>query len=273
MKPSTLIIPLAGLGTRLRPATYVTPKELLRLVDKPIICYLLAEAHLADITRVVLITHPDNTQTKDFFESSRAASLMKDFPGLSVEIVETNERGGDGQALLTVESILSPSEPFAVSMGDLLTLPGESILAELVAVFEETRNAVISIEPVPHEKTMQYGVIDPVEVEGPVYTVRAIVEKPEPAVAPSNFAMTGKYILHPEIFPYLHALKDGTGELKLANALDLYAKERTLLACVPQTRHYDTGTKLDLLKAEVTFALRHPEFKERASEVIEGILS
>lgn len=272
VKISTLIIPVAGLGTRLRPATYTTSKELLRLVDKPIIYYLLAEAHLADIGRVVLITHSDNTQTKDFFESPGATMLMKDFPGLSIEFVETTERSGDGQALLSAESILRPDESFAVSMGDLVTLPGQSILRELVAVFEETGNAVVSVEPVPPEKTMQYGVIDPVEVEGPLYSVRAIVEKPAPAVSPSNLAMTGKYILDHKIFPYLHTLMSGSGELKLANALDVYARERTLLACVPQTRHYDTGTKLDLFKAEVAFTLSHPELADGARKAIKEAL-
>lgn len=273
MKPSTLIIPAAGLGTRLRPATYATPKELLRLVDKPIIYYLLAEAHHAGITRVILITHTDNTHTKDFFESSRATPLMEDFPGLSVEFVETNERGGDGQAVLAAESILEANESFAVSMGDIITLPGQSILSELATVFEETHDAVISVEPVPYEKTMQYGVIDAPTSEGPVYTVRGIVEKPDPSVAPSNLAMTGKYILYPKIFSYLHILKGSTKELKLADALNLYAKDQTLLACAPQTRHYDTGTKLDLLKAEITFALYHPELKDTAHTIIKEALS
>lgn len=270
MKPVTLLVPAAGLGTRLRPATYVTPKELLRLVDKPILYYLLAEAHLAGITQVVLITHQDNRKTREFFESAGAASLLADFPGLKVECVETNARGGDGQALLVAEG--SVDGPFAVAMGDIVTLPGTSLLAELAERLSETGEAIISVEDVPREKTLQYGIIDPVSDDGPLYRVRGIVEKPAPASAPSTLAMTGRYILPPKIFDYLHQLEDGGGELKLAHALDLYAKDRPLNALTSHTRHYDTGTKIDLLKAEIAFSLVHPDLKDRAREALKQAL-
>jgi UTP--glucose-1-phosphate uridylyltransferase len=268
MKPTTLIIPAAGMGTRLRPATYVTPKELLRLVDKPIVYHLLAEAHAAGIARVIFITHEDNRQTKEFFEGPHGQEILKFFPLLSVEFIETNQRGGDGQAILLAQKAVGV-EPFAVTMGDLITFPGESILAELVEAFEKTGESVISVEEIPHEKTGQYGVIDPSEKNGNRYRVRGIVEKPEPDVAPSNLAMTGKYILYRTIFHYLEQISKGDGELKLANALNLYAKDQPLNALEPHTRHYDTGTKLDLLKAEVAFSLRHPDLKDRAREAIE----
>jgi len=268
----TLVIPAAGMGTRLRPATYATPKELLRLVDKPIVYYLLAEAYQAGITQVVLVTHQDNLQTKQFFQSPNAEPLLGAFPGLEVSFVETSERRGDGQALLAVEERIG-DQPFAVSMGDLVTLPGESILAELVHDFGETGEAVISVEEVPREKTGQYGVIDPASQQGNRHLVRGIVEKPVPREAPSTLAMTGKYVLYPEIFSYLRQLDGGEGELKLAHALNAYASEHPLNALAAHTRHYDTGTKADLLRAEIAFSLAHPDLKEVAHAELKKLLT
>ena len=121
----TLVIPAAGAGTRLRPITYATPKEMLRLVDKPIAYYLLAEAYQAGIKRVIFITHKDNQSTKKFFSNPLAKNLLVDFPGLAVSFIETGTRGGDGQAILLAEKAIA-GRPFAVTMGDLLTLPGTS---------------------------------------------------------------------------------------------------------------------------------------------------
>ena len=270
-QPNILVIPAAGMGTRLRPATYATPKEMLRLVDKPIAYYLLAEAYQAGIRRVLFITHEDNRQTRQFFEGPSAAPLLNDFPGLTVKFIETTTRGGDGQAILLSEQAVG-NEPFAVTMGDLITLPGESILAELGEVFAKNGESVISVEEIPLEKTGQYGVIDPASQDGSLYRVRGIVEKPKPAEAPSTTAMTGKYILYPAIFAYLRQLDGGEGELKLAHALDAYAKDKALNACATRTRHYDTGTKIDLLKAEVAFSLAHPELKDKARGAIADAL-
>lgn len=273
---NTLLIPAAGLGTRLRPITYVTPKELLRLVDMPIAYYLLAEAHKAGIMRVIIITHEDNRKTMQFFESHDGAAVLASLPGLQVEFVETTERRGDGQALLQAEKLVEG--PFAVTMGDLITLPGESILAELVERFHKDRQAIISVEQVPREKTGQYGIINVHSSQDNVHRVYGIVEKPAPEVAPSNLAMTGKYVLHSEIFRYLRereqTLKEAPQpqgkppELKLADALDRYSKEFELYAMEPRTRHYDTGTKSDLFVAEVAFTLAHPELGAKAREAL-----
>ena len=265
-----LVIPVAGAGTRLRPATYATPKELLRLVDKPIAWYLLAEVYQAGIRRVIFVTHKDNPLTREFFESRRADSLLVDFPGLDVSFIETDMRGGDGQAIVLAKDMVG-QDPFAVSMGDMITLPGTSILAELVEVYNTTGQPVISVEQVPREKTPQYGVIDPGGHSSNVYRVRGIVEKPLPEDAPSNLAMTGKYILEPSIFSYLEKLQGGEGELKLAYALNAYASERVLNACIPNTKHYDTGTKAELFKTEVAFSLAHPELGGTARAILQEI--
>ncbi|MSU74835.1 hypothetical protein EXS57_03635, partial [Candidatus Kaiserbacteria bacterium] len=253
-KIDTLVIPAAGAGTRLRPVTYVTPKEMLRLVDKPIFYYLLAEAYQAGIRRIIFITHKDNRVTKKFFSSSEAKYLLKDFPHLTTSFIETDVRGGDGQAILLAEKSVA-GKPFAVTMGDLLTLPGTSILAELIEAYQASGESIISVEKIPKKKTGQYGIVDPRKKRGNIYDVRGIIEKPQPQESQSNLAMTGKYILFPKIFSYLRSLPKSHEELKLAHALNTYAKENTLLACAARTPHYDTGTKSDLLKAEIVFSL------------------
>jgi UTP--glucose-1-phosphate uridylyltransferase len=237
------------------------------LVDRPIAYYLLEEAYRAGIRHVVFVTHKDNPRTKAFFQSKDSAPLLAPFPDLAVSFVETNERKGDGQAIMEAERIVG-SRMFAVSMGDMITLPGESILAELVADFESNGEAIISVEEVPLEKTGQYGVIDPSASEGSHYCVRGIVEKPRPEEAPSTMAMTGKYVLLPEIFGYLHTLSGGDSELKLAHALNAYAKDRPLNALAARTRYYDTGTKIDLLRTEVAFSLAHPELGRDARTLL-----
>lgn len=255
----TLVVPIAGAGTRLRPITYVTPKELLRLVDKPIIYYILAEAYQAGITNVVCITHVDNTQTKDFFEGPHANAFLDDFPGLTIRFIETSVRKGDGQAILLAKDALPVEESFAVTMGDLIPILGSSLIDELVQVYTKTGVPVISVEEIAREKTGQYGVIDPLTSENGLHRIRSIVEKPAPEVAPSNLAMTGKYILTPEIFTALESVqeKNGDEELKLAHALNLFAKENPLDAYECKQPHYDTGTKEDLFKTEALFTAHY----------------
>lgn len=265
----TLIIPAAGAGTRLRPITYAMPKEMVRLVDKPIAYYLLAEAYEAGIRHVVFVIHKDNRLTREFFDSENATPLLKNFPELRLTFVETDVRGGDGQAILLAKNAVKGEEAFAVTMGDLVALPGTSLIGELVDAYRQENTPVISIEKVAPEKTGQYGIIDPSGNRGRLYGVRGIIEKPQPEEAPSNLAMTGKYVLTLEIFSYLEALQAKTeGELKLAYALNDFARERGLHAWECIAAHYDTGTKIDLFKAEVAFTLVHPELGEAAQKIL-----
>ena len=271
MKPtvSTLIIPAAGLGTRLRPITYVYPKELVRLVDKPVCFYLLAEAYLAGIRQVIFVIHEDNLMTSEFFNSPDAENLLAEFPGLEVSFVETDERNGDGQAVLEAERFLSGQNAFAVSMGDLVTLPGTSILKELVDAYAVNSTPIISVEEVAREKTNQYGIICGTKLDAMRYQVDSIVEKPKPEEAPSTLAMTGKYILTPDIFEDLKEFEElNEGELKLAHALNRFAKRSKLEALKCKTPHFDTGTKHSLLETELRFSLEHPELQEIAKRIL-----
>lgn len=259
---NTIVIPMAGAGTRLRPITYVTPKELLRLVDKPIVYYLLKEAYEAGIRHAVFIIHVDRKDLKSFLKSKKAQEILKEFTGLRLTFLETRYRLGDGQCLYEARNILKREKAFAVTMGDLISFPGRSLIGELKDIYLKNKVPVISVEKIDRNKSRQYGIIDPEKRQGRMFYLKSIVEKPEPKEAPSEYAMTGKYILTPKIFDYLEKLlkeRKPNEEVKLANALRDYAKNHKLCAYVCKNRHFDTGNKVDLVKTELTFALNHPE--------------
>ena len=262
VKINSLVIPAAGIGSRLYPLTHIVPKEMLRLVDKPIFYYLIQEAYQADIKRIIFIIHAQKKALKDFLSSREAETVYNDFPGVTFSFVETSKRLGDGQAILQTKKLFKKGEVFAVTMGDLLPLPGKSLIKELKTVYEKYFVPVISVESIERSKTGQYGIINTKTSKGRLHLVSSIIEKPKPENAPSTLAMTGKYILTYEIFPYLEKLmKEGDkNEIKLANALSEYAQDYPLNAYECKNKHYDTGTKIDLLKTELVFSLTHPEF-------------
>ncbi len=259
---TTLIIPAAGIGSRLQPLTPFLPKEMLRLVDKPIFYYLLQEAYLARITRVIFIIHQKNQALKKYLSAPSTRSLLADFPGLTVSFIETPDRFGDGHALLQAKDLVANDKAFAVTMGDLLSLPGKSIIGELIKVYEQNPIPLLSVEKIERSKTERYGIIDPKTSDGRLYRINSIVEKPKPNQAPSLIAMTGKYILTPKIFSYLEKLmrQRTVDEIKLSYALRDYSHDYPLNAYRCQSRHYDTGVKSGLLKTELAFALAHPDF-------------
>ena len=259
---NSLVIPVAGIGSRLYPLTYVTPKEMLRLVDKPIFYYLIQEAYLADIKHLIFIIHSKKKALKNFLLSRGAKTIYNDFPGITFSFIETTKRFGDGQAILQVKRLIKKDEAFAVSMGDILSLPGTSLVQEIKLIYEKYSIPVISVESIERSKTGQYGVIDPKTSRGRRHLVGSIIEKPKPEDTPSTLAMTGKYVLTYQIFTYLEKLmkERNKNEIKLANALTEYAQDYPLYAYECKSKHYDTGTKLDLLKTELLFALANPEF-------------
>lgn len=272
---NTIVIPVAGAGTRLRPITYITPKELLRLVDKPIVYYLLKEAYEAGIRHAIFITHIDRKDLKHFLKSDKSREVLKEFPSLRFTFIETHQRLGDGQCLYEARNILKEEKAFAVTMGDLISLPGTSLIGELKKVYLKNRIPVISVEKVDRKKSKQYGIIDPKKSKGRIHYLKSIVEKPEPDKAPSEYAMTGKYILTPKIFDYLKRLlkeRKPNEEVKLANALRDYAKDHELLAYSCKNRHFDTGSKVDLVKTEIIFALHHPELKQHIQSSLNDII-
>jgi UTP--glucose-1-phosphate uridylyltransferase len=281
------VFPAAGLGTRFLPATKAQPKEMLPLVDKPIIQYGVEEALASGINNMILVTgrgknaiedHFDvSVELETFLESRGKTELLAEIRAISNLInfsyVRQGEPLGLGHAVL-VTRLLVGQEPFAVILGDDVIDADPPALRQLIDVFEEVDGPVLAIEEVPHENVSSYGIIAADEVRAGVYRIRDMVEKPPRNEAPSNLAIIGRYILTPDIFPALEETakeKDRTGEIQLTNGLRRLLKKRPIYGCRVNGVRHDTGNKLGFLKAVVYFALRRPDLAEPFREYLRGI--
>jgi UTP--glucose-1-phosphate uridylyltransferase len=272
------VFPAAGLGTRFLPATKAQPKEMLPLVDKPIIQYGVEEALASGINNMILVTgrgknaiedHFDvSVELETFLESRGKTELLAEIRKISNLInfsyVRQGEPLGLGHAVL-VTRLLVGAEPFAVILGDDVIDADPPALRQMIDVFEEVDGPVLAIEEVPRENVSSYGIIDGEEVRPGVYRIRDLVEKPPLEQAPSNLAIIGRYILTPDIFPALEETakeKDRTGEIQLTNGLRRLLKKRPIYGCRVNGVRHDTGNKLGFLKAVVYFALRRPDLAD-----------
>ena len=281
------VFPAAGLGTRFLPATKAQPKEMLPLVDKPIIQYGVEEALASGINNMILVTgrgknaiedHFDvSVELETFLESRGKTELLAEIRKISNLInfsyVRQGEPLGLGHAVLVTRMLVGP-EPFAVILGDDVIDANPPALRQLLDVFEEVESPVLAIEEVPKEHVSSYGIIDAEEVKPGVYQIRDLVEKPPREEAPSNLAIIGRYILTPDIFPALEETakeKDRTGEIQLTNGLRRLLKKRPIYGCRVSGVRHDTGNKLGFLKAVVYFALRRPDLAEPFSDYLRGL--
>jgi UTP--glucose-1-phosphate uridylyltransferase len=281
------VFPAAGLGTRFLPATKAQPKEMLPLVDKPIIQYGVEEALASGINNMILVTgrgknaiedHFDvSVELETFLESRGKTELLAEIRAISNLInfsyVRQGEPLGLGHAVL-VTRLLVGQEPFAVILGDDVIDADPPALRQMIDVFEEVDGPVLAIEEVPRENVSSYGIIDAEEVRPGVYRIRDMVEKPPRDEAPSNLAIIGRYILTPDIFPALEETakeKDRTGEIQLTNGLRRLLKKRPIYGCRVNGVRHDTGNKLGFLKAVVYFALRRPDLADPFREYLRGI--
>jgi UTP--glucose-1-phosphate uridylyltransferase len=281
------VFPAAGLGTRFLPATKAQPKEMLPLVDKPIIQYGVEEALASGINNMILVTgrgknaiedHFDvSVELETFLESRGKTELLAEIRAISNLInfsyVRQGEPLGLGHAVL-VTRLLVGQEPFAVILGDDVIDADPPALRQLIDVFEEVDGPVLAIEEVPHENVSSYGIIAADEVRAGVYRIRDMVEKPPRNEAPSNLAIIGRYILTPDIFPALEETakeKDRTGEIQLTNGLRRLLKKRPIYGCRVDGVRHDTGNKLGFLKAVVYFALRRPDLAEPFREYLRAL--
>ena len=270
-----VIIPVAGLGTRFLPATKAQPKEMLPLVDKPVIQYLVEEAVGSGISDVIFVTgrakraiedHFDycvelesillKKGKKDVFREIRVISDMARFT-----YVRQKAPRGDGDALLCASHLID-DEPAAVLYGDDIVDGKVPCLLQMTKVFEKYRDTVIALDEVPREDVSRYGVVRAVKISDNVYEIKDIVEKPPVDKAPSNLIIVGKYILTPEVFGELKKLKPVNEEIRLADALKNLLKRRPIYGYRFEGTRYDCGNKLGFLQATVEFALRHPEVRE-----------
>jgi UTP--glucose-1-phosphate uridylyltransferase len=281
------VFPAAGLGTRFLPATKAQPKEMLRLVDKPIIQYGVEEARASGVDNMILVTGRGKNAIEDHFDvsveletfleargqKSQADEIRKISNLLNVSYVRQGEPLGLGHAVLMTRTLVG-DEPFAVILADDVIDADPPALRQMIDVFEEVGGPVLAIEEVPRENVSSYGIIDAEEVRPGVYRIRDLVEKPPQNEAPSNLAIIGRYILTPDIFPALEETAkemDRTGEIQLTNGLRRLLKSRPIYGCKIDGVRHDTGNKLGFLKAVVYFALRRPDLAEPFREYLRGL--
>lgn len=286
IKVSKAVIPAAGMGTRFLPATKASPKEMLPLVDKPIIQQVVEEAVDSGIGQIVLVTGKGKRAIEDHFDiswelESHLASrgqqeLLERVRRVSrmVELayVRQKEPQGLGHAVLCARPLVG-EEPFAVLLGDDIIDSTVPCLAQLMAVHRRLGGAVLALQQVPPEETHRYGVIQGEEVEPGTYRVRRMVEKPPPGSAPSNLAVIGRYVLPPEIFDLIASLEPGVGqEYQLTDALDRMAREGKVFGVLFEGVRHDAGDRLGFIKANIHYALKDPDLREGLLAYLTGVL-
>lgn len=267
------VIPAAGLGTRFLPATKASPKEMLPLVDKPLIQYVVEEAVGAGIREIIIITGRGKRAIEDHFDISfeleetlrqngklelmenlRKISDMADFC-----YIRQRQALGLGHAILSAKNLIG-DEPFAVLLGDDIIDHPTSALQQMIDLYQKNQAPLIGIQKVPKSEVRQYGVIDAEAAVDGLYKINDLVEKPSPKEAPSNLAVIGRYILTPEIFELLEKTKPGkNNEIQLTDALKELARLRNMYGYVIQGKRFDAGDKLGFLKATVEMGLKNPE--------------
>lgn len=270
------IIPVAGLGTRFLPATKAQPKEMLPIIDKPIIQYVVEEVVNSGIKEIIFITGRGKRAIEDHFDyapevESRLISKNNhsDFQKIraisnlaNFTYVRQKEPLGDGHALLCAAHLID-NEPIAVLFGDDIIDSQVPCLKQMIEVFDKYDDTVIALEEVPRQEVKKYGIVAGVKISENIFEIRDIVEKPEINKAPSNLAIVGRYILKPDVFQELAKLKpDKDGEIRLANALKNLLKTKPIYGYKFKGQRYDCGSKIGYLKATVSFALKHNEIKK-----------
>jgi UTP--glucose-1-phosphate uridylyltransferase len=274
MKVRKAVFPAAGLGTRFLPATKAQPKEMLPLVDKPMIQYVVEEAVASGLSEIIIVTGRGKRAIEDHFDSAfeleyylndrgktEELAQIKTISELaSVSYVRQREPLGLGHAILCARSLVG-DEPFAVFLGDdIIGATATPCMRQLLDVSARHDAPVLAVQRVPREQIHQYGVIASRPVEGRVHQILDLVEKPKAADAPSDLAIIGRYVLPPEIFEILSGTgADSRGEIQLTDALRILRGRRPLYAVEFEGRRYDTGDKLGFLKATVEFALARPD--------------
>ncbi|EGL14896.1 MULTISPECIES: UTP--glucose-1-phosphate uridylyltransferase GalU [unclassified Paenibacillus] len=267
------VIPAAGLGTRFLPATKAQPKEMLPIVDKPAIQYIVEEAVQSGIESIIIVTGRNKKSIEDHFDRSveleqtlsekGKMKLLKEVQAISemakIHFIRQKEPLGLGHAILCAKQFIG-SEPFAVLLGDDIMVSDPPALRQMIHLYEETGRQVIGVKPVPDSEVDKYGIIDSAGGRNRIHRVAGLVEKPSLGSAPSNVAVMGRYILEPTIFPILENIEKGAGgEYQLTDALHEIAKREELLALELAGNRYDIGDKLGYLKAVLEIGLNREE--------------
>jgi UTP--glucose-1-phosphate uridylyltransferase len=282
------VFPAAGLGTRFLPATKAQPKEMLVLVDKPVIQYGVEEAVQSGVSNIVIITGRGKNAIEDHFDiafelesfleqrgkTQQLEEIRKITRMMQVSYVRQGEPLGLGHAVLVAKTLVG-DEPFAVILGDDVIDANPPALKQMIDVYSRVDGPVLAVERVPAEDVSSYGIVaidESADLGRGVYKIRDLVEKPSREEAPSNLAIIGRYLLTPDIFPALEATtNDRTGEIQLTNGLRRLLASRAIYACEINGVRHDTGNKLGFLKALVYFAMQRPELAEPFRRYLESL--
>lgn len=276
------IIPAAGLGTRFLPATKAQPKEMLPIVDKPTLQYIIEEAIASGIEEILIVTGRSKKSIEDHFDRSIELELELEKKGkndmlklvrdisnmVNIHYIRQKEPNGLGHAIYCAKSFIG-DEPFAVLLGDDIVDSKTPCLKQLIDCYNEYHTTILGVQEVPDTEVNKYGIIDSKYIEDNVYKIKDMIEKPNLNEAPSNIAVLGRYILTPSIFDILKTQQPGKGgEIQLTDALRTLVKSEAIYAYTFEGKRYDVGDKLGFLEATVDFALKNPELKDKFIEII-----
>lgn len=276
MKVKKAIIPAAGLGTRFLPATKAQPKEMLPIVDKPTIQYIIEEAVASGIEEILIITGRNKKCIEDHFDKSIELELELEKSGktellemvrnisdmVDIHYIRQKEPKGLGHAIHCAKTFVG-NEPFAVLLGDDVVDSRKPCLKQLIDCFDEYKTTILGVQKVPEENVSKYGIVNGIHIEDRVYKVKDLVEKPSLEEAPSNIAILGRYIITPEIFNILENTPPGkNGEIQLTDALKTLISKEAMYAYNFDGKRYDVGDKLGFLEATIEFALKKEDLRD-----------
>lgn len=281
------VIPAAGLGTRFLPATKAQPKEMLPIVDKPTIQYIIEEAVESGIEDIIIVTGRNKRAIEDHFDKSVELEMLLDRTGkkemlelvedisnlVDIHYVRQKEPLGLGHAVLCAKKFIG-EEPFAVLLGDDIVDSEEPALQQMIHQYEKVQSSILGCNEVPMTEVNKYGIVDFAEQVGELYKVNSLVEKPDIDDAPSNQAIVGRYILSPAIFDILENVQpDKKGEIQLTDAIDQLLEKESIYSYILKGKRYDVGDKFGFLQASIDFALKRPDLKDKLESYLKGIIN
>lgn len=284
-KVTKAIIPAAGLGTRFLPATKAMPKEMLPIVDKPTIQYIVEEAIQSGIEDIIVVTGKGKRAIEDHFDMAFELEYMLEEKGkldileevrrssnVEIHYIRQKEPKGLGHAVWCARKFIG-NEPFAVLLGDDIVQGPVPCTKQLMDQYDHTGRSVIGVQTVGVDQTHRYGIVDPLDSSGRLYEVNRFVEKPKPGYAPSNLAIMGRYVLTPEIFEYLGKQEVGAGgEIQLTDAIQMLNDSQGVYAYDFEGIRYDVGERLGFIQTTIDFALRRPDLKNPLLTMMEELI-
>lgn len=285
MKIKKAVIPAAGLGTRFLPATKAMPKEMLPILDKPTIQYIVKEAVAAGIEDIIIVTGKHKRAIEDHFDNQKELELILEEKGkhdlldevqhasnlANMFYVRQKEQKGLGHAIWSARQFIG-NEPFAVLLGDDIVQSEVPAIKQLMDKYNQTGKSVIGVQQVDEDETHRYGIVDPSESNDRLFSVEKFVEKPKAGTSPSNLAIMGRYVLTPEIFNYLEKQEIGTGgEIQLTDAIKYLNNDDCVYAYDFEGDRYDVGEKQGFVKTTIQFALNNDEMSDEIAEFIKSL--